>query len=70
MVVVSKTWYRELKIPTTFYTAVTALHLFTHLISNCGGLHDTDAVKILASMMELHNKSEEIPQYINMLEEE
>ena len=69
MVVVSKTWYRELKMPRTFYTAVTALHFFTHLISNRGGLHDTDAVKILAPMMELYNKAKEIPQYINMLEE-
>ena len=69
MDVASETWYRYLKSPTTLYTATTALQLFTHLIANCGGLHETDDVTIQASMMKLYNAAEGIPQYINMLEE-
>ena len=69
MDVVSKTWYREIKTPTNFYTAVKALQFFMHLIANCGGLHETDAVIIQASMMKFYNNAKGIPQYINVIEE-
>ena len=58
-----------MKSPTTFYTEVTALQLFTHLIANYGGLHDTDAVTIQASAMKFYDAAKGIPQYMNMLEE-
>jgi len=66
---VEETWYRELKSPTTFYTKVTALDFFSHLRTNCGGLHETDAVTIQAGMMGFYAEAEGIPHYINMLEE-
>ena len=69
MDVVIKTWYRDLNSPTNFYTTMTDLKLSTHLISNRGGLHETDVVTIQASMMKFYDTAEGIPQYINMLEE-
>ena len=68
MDVVSETRYRYLKSPTTFDTAVMALQFFTHLISNCGSLHETDTVTIQLHMMKFYEEAEGIPQYINMLE--
>ena len=68
MDLVSKTWYREIKSPTTFYTAVTALQFFTHLIYNSVGLHKTNAVTNQASMMIFYNEDDGILQYINILE--
>ena len=47
--------------------SVTVLQFFTHLISNCGGIHETKAVTIQASTMKLYDKVEGIPQYINIL---
>ena len=55
MHVLSETWYRELKSPTNFYTAVTDIKFFTHLISNCGGLHKTNYVTIQALMMKFYD---------------
>ena len=58
MDVVSETWYRELKSPTTFYTAAMSLQFFTRLISKCGGLHVNDVVAIQVSMMKLYDEAE------------
>ena len=46
MVVVNKTWYKELEDPDTFYTNVTALKLPDHLAKFCSGIHTVDAVNI------------------------
>ena len=67
MYVVRETWYQELKSPTTFYTAVTDLQFFNHLISNCGDLHETVAVTIQASMVKFYNEAKGIPQYIRLV---
>ena len=68
MVVVDKTWYKELEDPDTFYTKVTDLKLLNHLTKFCAGLHTVDAVDIPQIMKELYKDSEVVPQFINAME--
>ena len=58
MVVVDKTWYKELEDPDTFYTNVTALKLLDHLTEFCLGLHTVDAVDIPQVMKTIFSDSE------------
>ena len=68
MVVVDKTWYKELEDPDTFYIKVTALKLLDHLTEFCAGLHTVDAVDIPQIMKSLYRDSEGLPQFINAME--
>ena len=62
MAVVDETWYKELKIPDTFYTKVTALKLLDHLTEFCSGIHTVDAVDIPQVIKTLFSYAEGIPQ--------
>ena len=68
MVVVDKTWYKELEDPDTFYMKVTALNFLDHLAEFCGGLHTVDAVDIPHIKKSLYRDSEGVPQFINAME--
>ena len=68
MAVVDKTWYKELEIPDTFYTKVTALKLLDHLTEFCSGIHTVDAVDIPQVIKTLFSYAEGIPQFINAIE--
>ena len=68
MVVVDKTWYKELEDPDTFYTNITALKLLDHLTEFCSGLHIVDTVDIPQVMKNIFSNVEGIPQFINSME--
>jgi hypothetical protein len=66
---VDELWYRNLRHPRSYYTAVTANALLLHLDANCGGLHPSELVNLPTEMMGYYVDAEGIPEYINMLED-
>ena len=68
MVVVDKTWYKQIEDPDTFYTKVNTLKLLDNLTEFCAGIHTVDAVDIPQLTKELYKDSEGVPQFINAME--
>lgn len=66
---VDELWYRDLRHPRAYYTAVSAKKLLAHLEANCGGLHPSELVSLPTEMMSYYQDAEGIPEYINMLED-
>ena len=66
---VEDTWVRELKNARTYYTKVNAKELLDHLQSSCLGTHAINALSLQLSMRKYHEQSDDIPNYINMLED-
>lgn len=65
---VDELWYQDLKDPTSFYNAVTAHDLISHLDDNCGGLHPSELINLPAEMGMYYATSAGIPEYIYALE--
>ena len=62
--VVEETWVIELEDLDTYYNKFTARHILNHLVDNCGGLDDTDAVDTPLAMPTWWDKNPSVPEYI------
>jgi len=66
---VEDTWIRELRHHKTFYTKVHAKTILDHLQASCLGKHAVDALSLQLEMKDYHLQSEDVFEYINMLED-
>ena len=69
LAVVKDTWVRKLRDPDLVYAAVKTRDLLKHLQAMCVGLHATDAQNLQNEMQMYHEDMEEIPEYIEKLED-
>ena len=69
LAVVAYTWVRELRDPDTIYTKVSPQDLFAHLKAGCTCRHALNLLALHNEMQRYHLEVEDIPQYINMLED-
>ncbi len=67
--VVEDTWIRNLCNPETFYSNVTALALFDHLLKCSGGLHALDMVSLIIQINQYYEGMLDIPKYIFLLKD-
>jgi hypothetical protein len=67
--VVNDTWIRDLCNPETFYSNVTALAIFDHLLESSGGLHTLDMISLTIQMSQYYEGTPDIPEYIILLED-
>ena len=62
-------WYCELRDLHTIYSQVTDKQLLAHLRTVFAGLHETDVITILPSMMSMYEYVDSILDYINVIED-
>jgi hypothetical protein len=67
--VVDEVWYNNLKDADTFYTKVMASKIIAFLDANSERLHAIDMISLCTNMHNYYTKADDIPQYINMLED-
>ena len=70
LAVIKDTWVRELQDRENLYTNVEPKALLAHLQAGCTGCHALDLLALHNKMQRYHLELEEIPEYINMLEDE
>jgi hypothetical protein len=66
---VKDTWIRNLRVPETFYSNVTALALLNHLRDRSGSLHALDVVSLTIQMSQFYEGTPIIPEYIQLLKD-
>ena len=69
LAVVADTWVRELRDPEMIYTDVDPWDLLAHLQAGCTGRHALDLLALHNKMQRYHLEVEDIPEYINMLQD-
>ena len=69
LTVVNMVWYRGLRHPNTFYTAILPATLLDHLEDRCTGLHAIDYVDLPLIIQGYYSDASSMPVYINIIED-